>query len=51
MSEFPKTSLRDKIFIKHGFAFKGEHFKDSGDLKGNLEKKNSIQKIFQANIC
>jgi type I restriction enzyme S subunit len=50
MSEFPKTSLRDKIFIKHGFAFKGEHFKDSGDLivltPGNFYEEGGFKRQF-----
>lgn len=30
MTKLPLTSLRGKIHVKHGFPFKGEHFKSSG---------------------
>lgn len=31
MSEWPTTTLGELIHVKHGFAFKGEHFADTGD--------------------
>ncbi len=30
MTKWPLTKLRGKIHVKHGFPFKGEHFKSSG---------------------
>lgn len=31
MSGWPTTTLGELIHVKHGFAFKGEHFADTGD--------------------
>lgn len=31
MSEWPMTTLGELIHVKHGYAFKGEHFAETGD--------------------
>lgn len=31
MSGWPTTTLGELIHVKHGFAFKGEYFADTGD--------------------
>lgn len=32
MSEWRETTLGEALDIRHGFAFKGEHFRDEGQL-------------------
>ena len=47
MSEMTVTSLRDKIYIKHGFPFKGEYFSTEGDYivltPGNFEESGGFK--------
>src|SRR5215471_15442486 len=44
---FSELQLGDAIHIKHGFAFKGEHFVDEGDMivltPGNFYEKGGFR--------
>ena len=46
-NNFTKTTLRQNIHIKHGFAFKGEHFSSQGKLilltPGNFYEKGGFK--------
>src|ERR1051325_7944764 len=47
MNEMRKTSLRGKIYVKHGFPFKGEHFSSEGKYivltPGNFEESGGFK--------
>ena len=40
MSNWPITKLKDKLFVKHGFPFKGEFFSD--DPTDYIHEKGDI---------
>jgi len=55
MNNRPLTSLRGKIHVKHGFAFKGEHFKSSGTYvvltPGNFHERGGFKRNEQKDKC
>ena len=47
MTEWDEVRVGDLCHIKHGYAFKGEHFKDTGDFllltPGNFLAEGGLQ--------
>ncbi|MGC3958057.1 MAG: restriction endonuclease subunit S [Verrucomicrobiota bacterium] len=55
MTKRPLTSLRGKIHVKHGFPFKGEHFKSSGRYvvltPGNFYEEGGFKRNASKDKC
>lgn len=55
MSKWPVKSLRGKIHVKHGFPFKGEHFKSSGCYvvltPGNFHEQGGFKRNAEKDKC
>jgi len=55
MSKWPTTSLRGKIHVKHGFPFKGEHFRSSGNYvvltPGNFHEQGGFKRNAEKDKC
>lgn len=55
MTKWPSKNLRGKIYVKHGFPFKGEHFKSSGPYvvltPGNFYEAGGFKRNAEKDKC